>query len=71
MVMPRFSIPSILRSTLLTALASLMPFATASASAQTTGAPAMAPSSADAPDYVPTLTFDVASVRESDLTQSN
>jgi uncharacterized protein (TIGR03435 family) len=66
MIMPRFSFLYVLRNALLTALASLMPFAVASASAQT-GTPA----TADTPDYVPTLTFDVVSVRESDLNQNN
>lgn len=58
MVMPRFSLMSLLRTSALAAY----PFA--AACGQTPAAPA-------APDYVPTLTFDVASVRESAPNQGN
>jgi len=62
MITPRFSWMSLLRSTLRTATVALVascPFA--AACAQTPAAP----------DYVATLTFDVASVRESQPTQNN
>ncbi len=63
MVKPRFSWMSLLRSTLRTsAVAALASFAAAYA---------QKPAPPVAPDYVPTLTFDVASVRESAPNQGN
>lgn len=61
MVMPGSSLHAIRRSALFLALASLLPFTPASA--QTSATPPA--TAAVTPDYVPTLTFDVASVRES------
>jgi uncharacterized protein (TIGR03435 family) len=67
MPMPGFSLLPIRRTALFLALASLIPFAPASA--QNAAPPATG--AATAPDYVPTLTFDVASVRESSPPQGN
>jgi uncharacterized protein (TIGR03435 family) len=65
MVMPRISLISLLRRTLRTsAIAALASYPFAVVCAQT-------PAVAAAPDYVPTLTFDVASVRESAPNQGN
>jgi uncharacterized protein (TIGR03435 family) len=65
MIMRRSSLMSLLHSTLRTSAVALLASCTfTAASAQTPAAPA-------APDYVPTLTFDVASVRESVPAQNN
>jgi uncharacterized protein (TIGR03435 family) len=58
------------RLALLASLVTLIAFFAPAARAQTAAPPAAA-STADAPDYVPTLTFDIASIRPTDGVQNS